>query len=824
MPTPSAGLTIGLIEPHLRRYGGIRRMLEFSNRLVDRGHNVVFYLPDDVELSCSWMECRASIKPIREGFDDALDIVCFNHEPQWHLVERFRNARRRIFYALHYSRVYEKEGSWESVRAPVDLQLANSNWTADQIEAETGYRPTVVLGGVNRETFRPWDVSKRYKVLCTGDDRRPWKGTDTVDAACRRLGITPEGYSGKNLDQVALGREYAAAEVFAVGSWFEGFGQPGLEALACGVPLVTTDNGGCREYAIDGETALIVPPRDADAMSDAIARMLGDRELARRLSRNGLSLVDDEFSWERRTDELEVILDGLSAGVDIAPVPTRPDPPADPVLSVVTLQWNGLLDTQQFVESVRRNTDVPYELIIVDNGSDWEAASYAMAAADEGIANAANRGFAMGMNQGLAVAKGRHVAFCNNDTVLPPGWASGLLETARAHPQAGIVVPAVTAARNPHTVRTEPGTEVEVLPPYSAPPAAVIYLCEADTIRALGGWGEEYEIASGEDVDLAFKVWVNDLDIVYDQRILVQHEGKGAASRLPDWRALWEQNRRRFLDKWSGDGAVPRLDGVDPARFERNRATARAAAQWMDRFFSARSDGRFALFGGGPAADPDRTVDRLRPLWRRVKPLLPGRLAASASRRAKHRLRTRDGAAGPAADTAAEAGEAGEATEPVADPARLAELPAAPAGRPGRIFMVREGVAVHLIEGETRRSVKSGLLAAALEDRFGKPRIVTAADLERWTEGPPVAIFAASSGLPMIIVGGQLLPVKGLPVPQPIDVGLTERFPRGAVLDVAGANVPRARWEEARQKRSLTIRLARAAVRAVRPRQGKEAG
>ena len=73
------------------------------------------------------------------------------------------------------------------------------------------------------------------------------------------LDLPVEEYAPKDLSQPDLGREYDAAQVFVVGSWFEGFCQPGLEAMACGVPLVTTDNGGCREYAIDGETALVVP-------------------------------------------------------------------------------------------------------------------------------------------------------------------------------------------------------------------------------------------------------------------------------------------------------------------------------------------------------------------------------------------------------------------------------------------------------------------------------------------------------------------------------------------------------------------------------------
>ena len=195
-------------------------MLEFANRLSDRGHRVTFYLPDDQELFCSWMPCRAQIKPLTAGFADPLDIVMFNHEPHWHLLDKFTDARRRVFYALHYGRLYGKEGSWESLRTPVDLQLANSNWTADQIAAETGTRPVVVLGGVNRDTFHPYGGAKRYPLLCGGDRRRLWKGTDTIEAAAGLLGLRLESYGGKDLSQADLGREYDAAECsrWAVGS------------------------------------------------------------------------------------------------------------------------------------------------------------------------------------------------------------------------------------------------------------------------------------------------------------------------------------------------------------------------------------------------------------------------------------------------------------------------------------------------------------------------------------------------------------------------------------------------------------------------------
>jgi GT2 family glycosyltransferase len=476
---------------------------------------------------------------------------------------------------------------------------------------------------------------KRYSVLCSGVEKW-WKGTDTIRAACARLGVPFEGYEAKDLSQAALGREYDAAEVFVVGSTFEGFCQPGLEALACGVPLVTTDNGGCREYAIDGETALVVEPGDTDAMAVAIERLLDDAVLAKQLSENGLDMVARDFDWEARTDELVDRLDGVVAGRVSAPPPPRPAPPASPELSVVVLAWDNLLLTQRFVESVRRHTDVGYELVVVDNGSEADAAEYAAACGDTVVLNDTNLGFAVGMNQGLEVSTGEWIAFCNNDTVMPPGWASTLLETARQHPNAGIVVPAITAANNPVTVRTEPGNDVEVLPPFSAPPAAVIYLARADVIRQLGAWGTEYEVASGEDVDLAFKVWVNDLDIVYDQRVLVEHISKGTASRLDDWQDLWARNRRRFLDKWSGTDLIPRLESCPPDRHARNRQTAAAVAGWMDRYFTIRDRANAAPSAGSPATLVDRGLRRGRMVWRKVQHRVPPQVA----RKMRHTLRT----------------------------------------------------------------------------------------------------------------------------------------------------------------------------------------
>lgn len=643
-------LAIGMIEPHLLRYGGIRRMVEFANRLGDRGHEVTFYVSDGSKRACDWMPCSADVKWVRQGLGDELDVLLFNHEPQWHLLGAFQRAKVRVFYALHYARLYQKPGSWESIRTSADLVVANSTWTADKIESEVGRRPVVVLGGVNTEYFHPVISEKSYPILCVGDER-PWKGTDTIEEAARLLHLPLERYAPKDLPQSQMAAEYGRAEAFAVGSWFEGFGWPGLEALACGVPLVTTDNGGSGDYAIEEETALVVPPGDAEAMADAIGRLRQDPSLAQRLVRNGLQIVREKFNW---SVSVRLFEQSLTQAVDLAEkkgsshqgapllVSGRSES-AEPLLSIVVLTWDELHFTQACVESISRHTDVPHELIIIDNGSGWEAANYAREAADSAVINPRNLGFAHGMNQGLDRARGRFIAFCNNDIVLPPSWATRLISHLESE-RVGIAVPAVTAAQNPLTVREKPGDSVEVVKPFEAPPPAIVYAMATETARALGGWGEEYEVASGEDVDLAFKVWANGLDVVYDSRVLVEHISKGTARKLDDWEDLWRRNRERFLDKWASlESDVPRLPSCPREDFEYRRRVAASVAGWMRQYFSTRDRLRGArgrppkasTIQGEVSRPPGRgLVFRLgKRMWPVVKPHLPGDVRSFLTRR-----------------------------------------------------------------------------------------------------------------------------------------------------------------------------------------------
>ena len=83
---------------------------------------------------------------------------------------------------------------------------------------------------------------------------------------------------------------------------------PPMEAMACGAALATYDNGGCRDYARDGETALVAPRRDVDALARALERLMEDTPLRERLARAGQAFIRREFDWDRATARLETIL------------------------------------------------------------------------------------------------------------------------------------------------------------------------------------------------------------------------------------------------------------------------------------------------------------------------------------------------------------------------------------------------------------------------------------------------------------------------------------------------------------------------------------
>jgi L-malate glycosyltransferase len=92
-------------------------------------------------------------------------------------------------------------------------------------------------------------------------------------------------------------------DVFAMSSVTEGLGTSLLDAMACGRAIVATHAGGIPEIVEDGVNGLLVPPRDARALAEAIGRELKDPDLREQLGKAGFDRVCARFTVERMVEQ-----------------------------------------------------------------------------------------------------------------------------------------------------------------------------------------------------------------------------------------------------------------------------------------------------------------------------------------------------------------------------------------------------------------------------------------------------------------------------------------------------------------------------------------
>ena len=104
-------------------------------------------------------------------------------------------------------------------------------------------------------------------------------------------------------------RVIGAADVVVCSSHFEGYGVVNIEAMACGKPVVSTNQGGPAETIVDGETGYLVPPRDAVALASKVIPLLRDSDLRQRMGAAGRARVEEHFSGAANGQQFMKALD-----------------------------------------------------------------------------------------------------------------------------------------------------------------------------------------------------------------------------------------------------------------------------------------------------------------------------------------------------------------------------------------------------------------------------------------------------------------------------------------------------------------------------------
>lgn len=222
------------------------------------------------------------------------------------LLER-RNARNadRVVTTSRYSRerLYRAYGLPPERVAAVPEGISVAEWSGAPARDAVRRPPTVlsVARQYPRKNTRTLVLAMawvrhaipgaRLRVVGGGPELRSLK------ALAGRLGLRDAvTFLGPVADDAAVRREYFGADVFCLPSLQEGFGIAFLEAMAAGLPVVAGSCSAVPELVVDGETGLLVPPEDEQALADALIHLLTDAPTRRRMGERARKRAG-EYEW-----------------------------------------------------------------------------------------------------------------------------------------------------------------------------------------------------------------------------------------------------------------------------------------------------------------------------------------------------------------------------------------------------------------------------------------------------------------------------------------------------------------------------------------------
>ncbi len=151
----------------------------------------------------------------------------------------------------------------------------------------------------------------RQEFKVTFVDHRPASHLKTVQRAMKQYRLYGHIQILPRVSIEELVRLYNRNQILVSPSLHEGFGLPAVEAMACGVPVVATRAGALSEIIEDGVTGVLVPPADADALAQALRRLLADPELCHRMGQAGRERVLKNFTWRRTAERMAQVYEDV---------------------------------------------------------------------------------------------------------------------------------------------------------------------------------------------------------------------------------------------------------------------------------------------------------------------------------------------------------------------------------------------------------------------------------------------------------------------------------------------------------------------------------
>ncbi|MDI6604607.1 MAG: glycosyltransferase [Thermoanaerobacteraceae bacterium] len=232
--------------------------------------------------------------------------------------------------------------------------------------------------------------------------------------------------------------------------------------------------------------------------------------------------------------------------------------------SIVILTHNQLEYTKLCIESIRKYTAVPYEIIIVDNASNDGTVEYLETQDDiKLIKNKENLGFAAGCNQGISIAEGEYIVLLNNDTIVTENWLNNLLYCLHNADDAAIVGPVTNNISGKQKIAAE-YMDINDMHEFAKNInnqkqiwkkalrlVGFCMLARKSLFDEIGLFDENYGIGNFEDDDLCLRALLRGYNLYISTTTFIHHFGSITFKNMNiDYAEIMRKNENYFKHKW----------------------------------------------------------------------------------------------------------------------------------------------------------------------------------------------------------------------------------------------------------------------------------
>ncbi len=316
---------LGVILPHVKLYGGVKRFFELGRHFINKGHRFTVFTPDGAQPD--WIKSQVEVKSFGDLNNDCLDALFLT---EIGLIDALRsaNAKRRIFYHVRQSEPMQKVTKYPEIEV-----FACSSNIYKHDKTKYNLETFKAIGGVNTQLFRPNPIPRKLNhepltIIAYGRLAEKRKGTHLIVKACERLyrnkynirlllfdthvdanmQKTFEAFSTTVPCDFVINHPierhfelFQRADIFVAAEKKAGWANTVAEAMACGLPVIAT-RSATMDILKDGDTGIVIR-RNRFAIYRALKKLITQYDLRQKYGINGRKHIE-QFDWEVLADKI----------------------------------------------------------------------------------------------------------------------------------------------------------------------------------------------------------------------------------------------------------------------------------------------------------------------------------------------------------------------------------------------------------------------------------------------------------------------------------------------------------------------------------------